>query len=138
MSGMGFLNEGYKPSSWDKDEQKDDTGPHFNGIGLNNGPIDLALQPNEGFALLHCGGTAVKIGFTSLQQICFLLGAGSHAYGGPGNDEILRAFYGVACEASMGNAPITSSYSEHELKVAKEKLARVQAAFDALAEAIKS
>lgn len=138
MPGIGYLNDGHEPSSLDKEDQNDETGPQFNGVGLNNGPIDLAPKPGEGFALLHCGGTAVKIGFTSIQQICFLLGAGSHAYGRPGNDEILRAFYGVACEASMGNAPITSSYSEHELKVAKEKLARVQAAFEALSEAIKS
>lgn len=139
MPGMGFLNDGYKPQSWDEETQKEKPAPTYNGVGLNNGPIDLAPNSNEGFALLHCGGTAVKIGYTNMRQICDLLDAGL-----PDFEEsleitnILKAFNGIACETSVGNAPITSSYSEHQLKVAEEKLARIQSAYAALEEAVRS
>ncbi|WP_338924575.1 hypothetical protein V0M98_33710 (plasmid) [Pseudomonas silesiensis] len=139
MPGMGFLNDGYEPSNRGKNSPKVEKGPNFNGVGLNSGPIDLAPVPGEGFALLHCGGTAVKIGYSNMRLICTLLHAGSRDFSSyPEASNIQKAFNGVACEASVGNAPITSSFSEHELKVAREKLARVQAALDALAEAIKS
>jgi hypothetical protein len=139
MPGMGLLNEGYEPNSWNNESPKVKTATNFNGVGLDSGPIDLTVHPEEGFALLHCGGTAVKIGFSNMRQICALLASGSRAYGkSVENDKVLKAFFGVTCETSVGNQPITSSFSEHQLKVSEEKLARVQKAMDVLAEALKS
>ncbi len=143
MPGMGLLNDGYKPNSWDnksaKEKQAPVNAPSYNGVGLNSGPIDLAPRADEGFALLHCGGTAVKIGFTNMRQICTLLSIGSRDFGGsPEVDKILKAFAGVACETSVGNLPLTSTYSEQQLKVAEEKLARIKSAYVALEEAVRS
>lgn len=44
-------------------------GPTFKGRHPNQGEIDLCPYEGEGYAVLSCGGTSVKIGYSLLSKI---------------------------------------------------------------------
>lgn len=135
MPGPFINNDGYEPASWDepKTEKVERPAPTYNGVGLNSGPVDLAPHSGEGFALLLCGGTAVKIGYTNMHLICGWLASGSKGYPYLKDiGEIRQAFEGVTCETSVGNTPMIPTYTESQLKEATDKLVRVKSLIDEL------
>lgn len=139
MSGPFINNAGYEPADWDDPKPKaEERAPTYNGVGLNAGPIDLAPHPNEGFALLLSGGTAVKIGYTNMHLICGWLASGSRGYPFLKDiGEIRKAFEGVTCETSIGNTPMIPTYTEEQLRDAEKKLARVKELTAELSELLK-
>jgi hypothetical protein len=138
MPGPFINNDGYEPADWDT-PKTEKPAPTYNGVGLNSGPVDLAPHVGEGFALLLCGGTAVKIGYTNMHLICGWLASGSQGYSFSKDvGDIRKAFEGVTCETSVGNTPMIPTYTESQLREAETKLARVKDLMAELSAVLKS
>ena len=74
----------------------------FNGRGANQGLIDLgAPDHKEGYAVLKCGGTQVKISYTLLVNLSIHIDSASTHF----RDmcSLSKAIDAITCEASLGN-----------------------------------
>jgi len=61
------------------------------------------LYPNEGFAVLKCGGTEVVLGYSLLIYLHFELHKDSPRWGEVA--DAIAAFHAITCEASLGRTP---------------------------------
>ena len=82
----------------------DNIEPTFNGAKANQGTIDLRYpDAPEGYAILKCGGTEVKIPYTLLNGIS--LRVGQHTTQFAGMCSLSKAINSITCEASLGHIP---------------------------------
>ena len=81
--------------------------PTYYGEKADQGTlIPLELFPNEGFAVLSCGGTEVVLSYTALHLICGWIALGAHNYDSVRvSSAISRGFSAVTCEAASGRTP---------------------------------
>jgi len=83
-----------------------DTTPTYNGQRLNQGLLTPGPQYDEGYAVLACGGTEVRLTYTMLQYISGWIAMGANGasaaipldtIGG-----VRRAFDAITGEAAQG------------------------------------
>jgi hypothetical protein len=74
----------------------------FNGQEANQGELAIGtLYPDEGFAVLRCGNTSVKIGYTLLRNLQIEIDKDSARFSELA--QLQKAVYSIACEASLGH-----------------------------------
>lgn len=75
-------------------------GPTYFGQSPDLGRIQVGKEyPGEGYAILRCGNTEIKIGYTLLGRI--MLDTSSEYFGRDMHD-LQRAINSITCEASLG------------------------------------
>jgi hypothetical protein len=79
-----------------------DANDTFNGQEANQGDLTIGtLYPNEGYAVLRCGNTSVKIGYTLLHDLQIHIDKNSARFSELA--DLQKAVYSIACEASLGH-----------------------------------
>ena len=78
----------------------------FCGKTINAGNIDPLPIRGEGFALLSCGGTQIRLSYTALHLIHGWLAVGKHDYPFIRDANAIQdAFASITAEAAEGNQP---------------------------------
>lgn len=75
--------------------------PTFNGQQADRGNVTVGnIYPDEGYAILRCGNTNVKIGYTLLHNLQIDISKDSARFSELA--QLQKAIYSIACEASLG------------------------------------
>jgi hypothetical protein len=96
--------------------------PTYCGERADRGLIMVGRHfPNEGYAVMRCGGTEVRIGYSLLHILRLVIDKDSMMF----SDlcELQRAFHSITCEASLGRngdeaCAAIAKASNHELRPA--------------------
>lgn len=73
----------------------------FIGQTANQGELTIGtIYPGEGFAVLGCGNTVVKIGYTVLHNLHLAIDKDSAYF--TQLAQLQKAIYAITCEASLG------------------------------------
>ena len=71
------------------------------GRGVDRGRIRVGHEyPGEGYAVIRCGNTEVRLGYTLLHDVRIQIDAESHYFGQL--VELQQALHSITAEASMG------------------------------------
>lgn len=77
--------------------------PTYMGERADQGEIVVGPSfPDEGFAVLTCGNTQVRLGYSALAAICRTFAADSRSSEFRTHLEFGRGLYAITCEASLG------------------------------------
>jgi hypothetical protein len=78
-----------------------ETDATFHGQSANKGhPVIGPEYPEEGFAIIRCGNTELKVGYTLLTHVHLQIDSDSPVFAQL--CDLQKALYSIACEASLG------------------------------------
>ena len=76
--------------------------PTYMGASCDQGEIVIdPIYPNEGYAIIKCGGTSIKVGYTVLNYVV-ANNHGQHPFF-TAISELNMALNAIKCEAMVGN-----------------------------------